>query len=121
MSVEEKKCYFLLKAVIFNYHGLDEDEQTILDENALALGALEELKWAQDFIAQDYYSAFERARDYLIKAGDNISEENRLEYLYKVWQANNAKGYISEMEATAMIKLAKDWNVEKKLIDRVRG
>jgi hypothetical protein len=36
-----------------------------------------------------------------------------------VWKANDLKGYITEMEATAMLKLAKDWSVEKELIDLV--
>ena len=34
-----------------------------------------------------------------------------------VWQANNLKGYVTEMEATAMLKLAKDWNVQKELVE----
>ena len=36
-----------------------------------------------------------------------------------VWQAHNLKGYVTEMEATAMLKLAKDWNVQKELIELV--
>jgi hypothetical protein len=36
-----------------------------------------------------------------------------------VWQSNNLKGYVTEMEATAMLKLAKDWNVERELIELV--
>jgi hypothetical protein len=36
-----------------------------------------------------------------------------------VWQSNNLKGYVTEMEATAMLKLARDWNVEKELIELV--
>jgi hypothetical protein len=36
-----------------------------------------------------------------------------------VWQANNLKGYVTEMEATAMLKLAKDWNVQKELVQLV--
>ena len=36
-----------------------------------------------------------------------------------VWQSNNLKGYVTEMEATAMLKLAKDWHVEKELVELV--
>ena len=46
MTSEEKKALLLLKSVIFHYHGLDEDEQKILDETAKQLDAQEELKWA---------------------------------------------------------------------------
>jgi hypothetical protein len=36
-----------------------------------------------------------------------------------VWESNNLKGYVTEMEATAMIRLARDWNVEDALVDLV--
>ena len=36
-----------------------------------------------------------------------------------VWESNNLKGYVTEMEATAMLKLARDWKVEKELVDLV--
>ena len=67
MTSEEKKAFLLLKSVIFHYHGLDEDEQKILDETAKKYDADDELKWANEFIANDYISAFERAREYLNK------------------------------------------------------
>jgi cyclic pyranopterin phosphate synthase len=46
----------LLKSLIFHYHGLDEDEEKILNETADKLGAHIELRWANDFIAQDFLS-----------------------------------------------------------------
>ena len=107
MTSEEKKAFLLLKSVIFHYHGLDEDEQKILDETAKRYSAEEELKWANEFIANDYISAFERAREYLNKVIGRLDKDKRLSYLDMVWRANNQKGYITEMEATAMLKLAK--------------
>ena len=120
MTSDEKKAFLLLKSVIFHYHGLDEDEQKILEETAIRYDALEELKWANEFIATDYISAFERAREYLNKVIGKLSREKRLNYLDLVWKANNKKGYITEMEATAMLKLAKDWEVEEELIELVK-
>ncbi|HLF33060.1 MAG TPA: hypothetical protein VI583_02410 [Cyclobacteriaceae bacterium] len=120
MTSEEKQAFLLLKSIIFHYHGLDEDEQKILDETAKKLDAYEELKWANQFIAQDYITAFERAREYLNESIGKYDRESRLHYLDLVWKANNRKGYITEMEATAMLKLAKDWGVEKDLIELVR-
>ncbi|MDN5204014.1 hypothetical protein QQ008_21665 [Fulvivirgaceae bacterium BMA10] len=121
MSSEEKQAYLLLKSVIFHYHGLDEDEQRILDETAEELGAHKELEWANEFIAEDYHSAFDRAREYLNKIFIKFDKTKRLSYLDMVWKANNQKGYITEMEATAMLKLAKDWEIENELISMVRG
>ncbi len=120
MTSEEKKALLLLKSVIFHYHGLDEDEQKILDETAKQLDAQKELKWANEFISKDYLSAFERAREYLNNSEACKDKETRLKHLDLVWKANNKKGYITEMEATAMLKLAKDWHVENELIEMVR-
>ena len=117
---EEKKSLMLLKAIIFHYHGLDEDEEKILYRSAGELNAHEELKWAFDFIAEDYISAFERARAYMSKAMKSIEKYKRLQFINLTWKANSEKGYITEMEATAMLKIAKDWEVDKELIALVQ-
>ena len=64
-SSEEKKVYMLLKSVIFHYHGLDEAERIDLEKTAVGLDAHAEHRWALEFIAKDYITAFERAREYL--------------------------------------------------------
>lgn len=121
MSSEEKKAFLLLKSVIFHYHGLDEDEQKILDDTARELEAEAELEWANKFISEDYYTAFDRARLHLNDVFKGTDKKKLLSYLDMVWKANNQKGYITEMEATAMLKLAKDWEIENELISMVRG
>jgi hypothetical protein len=118
-SSEEKKVYMLLKSVIFHYHGLDEAEKQDLDKTSEELGAANEYEWALGFIAKDYMTAFDRARDYLNSIIGDYPKDQRVELINMVWQANNLKGYVTEMEATAMLKLAKDWNVQKELIDLV--
>jgi len=118
-SLEEKKVYMLLKAVIFHYHGLDEDEKQNLLQTAEELNAHDEYKWALDFIEEDHINSFDRAREYLNNIVGDYSREKRIELINMVWQANNLKGYVTEMEATAMLKLAKDWNVQKEMIDLV--
>lgn len=119
MTIKEKQVYMLLKTVIFNYHGLDEEEKQDLENTAVKLSAQEELKWALDFIAQDFVTAFDRARAYLNDIIGDYPKKNRIDLINMVWEANNLKGYVTEMEATAMLKLAKDWNVEKELIELV--
>ena len=121
MAPEEKKAFMLLKSVIFHYHGLDQDEVRLLEESADELQAHEELKWANEFIASDYLTAFERAQEFLNEVIGSLDKDKRLHYLDHVWKANNEKGYITEMEATAMIKLAKDWDIERELIQLVRS
>jgi len=118
-SVEEKRVYILLKAVIFHYHGFDELEKKDLIKTAEELEAPDEYKWALDFVAQDYITAFDRARNYLNDIIGDYAKDKRIELINMVWQANNLKGYVTEMEATAMLKLAKDWNVQRELIDLV--
>jgi uncharacterized tellurite resistance protein B-like protein len=121
MNADEKRAYLLLKSVIFHYHGLDEEEQRMLEETAKNMNALAELAWVMDFIAADYYSAYDRARDYLKGVMNQLDKERRLSYLRMVWNANNKKGYISEMEALAIIQLAKDWGIAPELIEMIKN
>jgi hypothetical protein len=116
---EEKKVQMLLKTVIFHYHGLDEEEKKDLIKTAEELDAQEEYKWALDFVSQDYITAFDRARNYLNDIIGDYPKDKRIELINMVWRSNNLKGYVTEMEATAMLKLAKDWNVQRELIELV--
>lgn len=120
MTSDQKKAFILLKSVIFHYHGLDEDEQALLNETADKLNAHEELRWVTDFISSDTFTAFERAREFLNTLAVNWDTATKLSYLGMVWEATNKKGHITEMEATAMFKLAKDWHIQKELINLVR-
>lgn len=120
MTSEEKKAYLLLKSVIFHYHGLDDDERENLEQTADELDGHAELEWANEFIAKDYFNSFERAREYLNDVVGDYDKEKRVMYIDMVWEANNLKGYVTELEATAMLKLAKDWHVEAELIDFIR-
>ena len=121
MSNEEKKSFLLLKSMIFHHHGLVEDEVQILEHTAKELDAANELRWANEFIAEDYFTAFDRARDYLNEIIPKMDAEKRLDFLSRVWNSNLNKGFITEMEAMAMIKLAKDWNIEDELFDSVKN
>lgn len=116
MSSEEKRVRMLLKAVIFYYHGLDDQEKQDLEATADEINAHEELKWAYEFISEDYFNSFERARAYLNDIIGDYPHQKRVDYIDMVWKANNLKGYVTELEATAMLKLARDWKVEKELI-----
>ena len=119
MDTEKKKALILLKSLIFHYHGLDHDEKKLLDESVEKLDAHEELQWALDFIARDYLSAFERSREFLSKTFLKLDKSERIEHLVDVWEDNHKKGYITEMETTAMINLAKDWSIEKEFLNNV--
>ena len=120
MSEETKKAIMLLKSLIFHYHGLDEDELKLLEEAAKNLSARAELQWANTFIADDYLSAFERSREFLSKVFNGMEAKYRLKYLLEIWEENYNKGYVTEMETTAMLILAKDWSVETDFMQKVR-
>lgn len=121
MTSGEKRAYLLLKAVIFYYHGLDDEEKQNLKDTADELDGQEELKWAYDFIAEDFFNAFERAREYLNDIIGDYPKEKRVNHINMVWQANNLKGYVTELEATAMLRLADDWNVQAELIELLKN
>lgn len=118
-SAEEKKVFMLLKSVIFHYHGLDEAEKGELEKTSTDLNAYPEYQWALEFIKQDYVTAFDRAREYLNNIIGDYPKNKRVQLITMVWEANNHKGYVTEMEATAMLRLAQDWNVKEELIGLV--
>ncbi len=120
MNTEQKKALLLLKLVIFNYHGLDEEEKKILADTAAKLDAQEELKWAYDFSEQDNITSFERAREYFKATIATYEKDVQLQFIRSVWDDTQSKGYISEIEAMSMLKLAKDWGVQKDLLALVR-
>lgn len=119
MENELKKATMLLKSLILHYHGLDEDEEEILEQIAKEVDAKKELEWANCFIAEDYMSAFERSKEFLKKTIGKTSEQTKLKQLLEVWEENHKKGYVTEMETTAMINLAKDWNIDKEFIKKI--
>jgi hypothetical protein len=121
MTSEQKKVLLLIKAVIFNYHGLDEEEKKILEQTAKEIDGYEELKWVNDFIAQDDFSSFERSRGFFNSVVQNLDNQTKLSFLVQAWDANLAKGYVSEIEATSLLKLAKDWNIQSDFISFVRS
>lgn len=121
MTSEEKKLLLLIKAVIFNYHGLDDEEKQILEQTAKEIDAEEELKWVNEFIAQDYFSSFERSRGFFASVVQNLDNQTKLSFLVQAWDANLVKGYVSEIEATSLLKLAKDWNIQSDFITFVRS
>jgi hypothetical protein len=121
MTEEEKKAIMLLKSLIFHYHGLDEEEDQLLNAAAERLDAPSELKWANDFISSDYLSAFERSREFLSKVMNRMSADARLTHLMEIWEENYEKGYVTEMETTGMLNLAKDWAVEIEFMKKIRA
>ena len=120
MTTDQKKAFLLMKSVIFHNHGLAEEEIKALTETAAILEATDELKWTQEFISQDIPNAFERAREYLNQLATHWDNDTKLEHLSQVWDSTNEKGFISEMEATTILKLAKDWRIQQELMMLVR-
>jgi len=110
----------LLKSLILHYHGLDDDEKIILEAAAETMDAKEELAWANHFISEDYLSAYERSKDFFSKNMALISNSEKLKHLKEVWEDNYQKGYVTEMETTAIINLAKDWGVEKEFLNVIQ-
>ncbi|MBV6643903.1 MAG: hypothetical protein KI790_00550 [Cyclobacteriaceae bacterium] len=119
MDQETKKAIILLRALIFHYHGLDQDEKELLEKIVKDLKAPEEYDWALSFISSDYMSAFDRSKEFLSKVFHRMSEKERLKHLLATWEDNHKKGYVTEMETTAMINIAKDFEVEKEFILKI--
>lgn len=120
LTQEEKKSFLLLMLMIFNYHGFDDNEKKILAEHARRIGATDELDWAYTYFGDDYFNSFEKVKGYFNETLSQYSETKKIHFLQMVWDATILKGYISEMEATAMLRLAKEWGVQKQFLDLIR-
>lgn len=120
MSVEEKKAFLLLLIIIFNYHGLSDVEQQILKETAASIDAQAELDWVKAFSKPSVDETYDKIKAYITECIKAYSTEEKLTVLTNVWDANMQKGYISEMEATAMLLLSKEWKVQKEFILHIR-
>lgn len=120
MLSDEKKILLLLNLIIFNYHGLDENERLLLKNLSEKLDAAEELKWAYSMLGEDYFSSFETINEWFKEAVKEFDTDKKLSFLQMVWEATVAKGFISEMEATAMLKIARNWGIQKELLSLVR-
>jgi len=120
MTSDQKKALLLLNSVIFNYHGFNEEEQRILEKLAAEINGEEDLKWVNSFIQEDLSNLFERARAYFNANISHYDKDTKLSYLTRVWQSTNDKGHITEMEAMAILKLAKDWGVQKEFLALIR-
>ncbi len=120
LTSEHKKTLLLLKAMVFYHHGLNEEESRMMRETAEGLGALAELQWVTDFVSTDVHTAFDRARTHLNELTAPWDTESKLHCLGLVWEATNRKGCITEMEATTILKVAKDWKMQRELMGMVR-
>jgi hypothetical protein len=99
---------------------MDPQEKAILESYVKKFEAQEEYHWALEFISEDYLSAFDRSREFLGKIFNDWEEDERLSQLMETWDDNHAKGYITEMEMTAMINLAKDWRIERPFMEEIQ-
>ena len=120
LTSEHKKTLLLLKTMVFYHHGLNEVESRMLRETAEGLGALAELQWVTDFVGTDVCTAFDRSRTHLNELTALWDMESKLHCLGLVWEATNRKGCITEMEATTILKVAKDWKLQRELMGMVR-
>jgi len=120
MSVEEKRAFLLLLIIIFNYHGLSEVEQQILHDTATVHDAFSELDWIREYAHPSIDDSYNKLKKYVNDTIGNLPVEKKCEYLNKVWDANQQKGHVSEMEATAMLMLSKEWQIQKEFISYIR-
>lgn len=120
MSVEEKRAFLSLLIIIFNYHGLSEVEQQILQETASVHDAFSELEWIKEYSKPSIDESYDKLKKYVNDTLGHLAVEKKSEYLNKVWDANQQKGHVSEMEATAMLMLSKEWQIQKEFILYIR-
>lgn len=120
MSVEEKRAFLSLLIIIFNYHGLSEVEQQILHDTAAGHDAFAELEWIKEYSKPSIDESYDKLKKYVNDVIGDLSADKKTDYLNKVWDANQKKGHVSEMEATAMLMLSKEWHIQKEFVSYIR-
>jgi uncharacterized tellurite resistance protein B-like protein len=127
MTPEEKEVLLLLEYAIFRYHGFDDNERERLENDAAAMHAQAQLEKVYAFVDdilqktnQSEVAVFEATLRRIKEVFAQLPEERRLEYVIQVWNANKAKGYVTEIEAIAMLRVAKELNVQRGFVEYVR-
>lgn len=127
MTPEEKEALLLLEYAIFRYHGFDDNERERLENDAAAMHAQAQLEKVYAFVGdilqktnQSEVAVFEATLRRIKEVFAQLPEERRLEYVIQVWNANKAKGYVTEIEAIAMLRVAKELNVQRGFVEYVR-
>jgi len=127
MTPEEKEALLLLEYAIFRYHGFDDNERERLENDAAAMHAQAQLEKVYAFVDdilqktnQSEVAVFEATLRRIKEVFAQLPEERRLEYVIQVWNANKAKGYVTEIEAIAMLRVAKELNVQRGFVEYVR-
>lgn len=119
-SIAFKKALLLLHTVIFSYNSLDEIESVMLEEIAKAHGVESELEWAISFVNQDLFTAFKRMTEYFGTELNGASKKQLLELLMITWKNVQSKGAVSEVEALAFLKTARQLGVESDFVNQIR-
>ncbi len=119
-SVEDKKMLLLLIVSTFSYNEIIDNESKILNDFAKKQDAEKELKWALDFISKDEANSYQNKINYFSKRLPEIDTNKRLFFIKQTWDLSNEKGYISEMEAISILRLARDWGVDRLLLNEVK-
>lgn len=121
LNSEHKKALLLIKAIIFYYHKLNQEEVDILEDTAMKLDAAEELEWTYEFINSDFSTSTSRARTFLKEHISDWPKNEKFDVLKTVWHDTEKKGFITEIEAVTMLKISKDWGLERELINLARS
>ncbi len=115
MTSEQKKAYLLTQSLVLHLHDLDDDEKKILEGSAIKIDTDTELKWVEQFIAENYATALERGRFYLKSSLEGTDKHFLTSVIKGTLEAVQEKGYITESEAVAILKFAQDWRIETEL------
>ena len=115
MNSEQKKTLLLVMSLVLHLHDLDEDEQRILAAKADELEGHTELAWITEFINENPATAIERGRVFVNTLTGNSPKDFRILCIRETLSAVQEKGYLSESEAVAVLKFARDWRIEPEL------
>lgn len=117
MDQARRRVYFLLKLMVFFYPRPDEEEMDQLREKAALWKADDDRRWAIEFIDHEPATAFARTTEFVGEQFKGLSKAEREQFLDDIWHADLApRGYVTEMQAMALLKMAQGWGLQERLL-----
>ena len=100
---------------------MEESEKSLLLSYCKEFKGKSEFNWADKFVKSDILTAFKRSRTSVSQLLQSENADDRIDVLSEVWEVTKTKGFITQMEASFLLGVSRDWNLESELIAMVKS
>ncbi len=88
-----------------------------LREKAALWKSDDDRRWAIEYVDQEPATAFARTAEFIAAQFKGMSQAEREAFLEDIWTADLApRGYVTEMQAMALLKMATGFGLQERLL-----